>query len=539
MTNLSAPDERFTVFSDRQKIFLTIILSLANLASPLAATSYVPLLPLLSRLFSTSLEAINLSVTVYVIFQAISPSLFAPYADVHGRRPVFFITYCLFTLASLGLALNGTKSYAGLLVLRALQSLGASAVLSLSYGVVADVAIPSERGKMLGPIGAIGNLGVCIGPIVGGSIAFGSGNVKWVFWSLVIFGGAMTLATGLVFPETGRNIVGNGSTPPTGCYRTWWRALFSQEGGNDDEAIRSASNNVFVVEAPRDKAIQHRWTVLLPKNPFFGIRIIFYKDAALVLFLSSIFYATYYCIQASISVIFESTYSFNALQVGLAYLPGGLGCIIGATFTGSFMDHNYRVTANKMGHEVDKIKGDNMMDFPIERVRTRFCLHFLVLYTAAFVGYGWAAETHTHFSVCLILQAVLGLFCMLFNIVSQALLIDIFPANSSAAAATGNLARCCLTAILISVLQPGLDKMGRGWYFTLLGLLSGLGGIVIVLLIRSRGLQWRTERTKGSQDAKSPDSPRGSNTNVLDIKHSLDEIKHSQSQDVCDAEKAS
>ncbi|KFZ16944.1 hypothetical protein V501_01983 [Pseudogymnoascus sp. VKM F-4519 (FW-2642)] len=195
MTNLPAPDERFTVFTDRQKIFLTIILSLANLASPLAATSYVPLLPLLSRLFSTSLEAINLCVTVYVIFQAISTSLFAPYADVHGRRPVIFITYCLFTLASLGLALNGTKSYSGLLVLRALQSLGASTVPSLGYGIMADVAIPSERGQMLGPIGATGNLGVCIGLIVGGLIVFGSANIQWVFWALVILGGAMTLAT--------------------------------------------------------------------------------------------------------------------------------------------------------------------------------------------------------------------------------------------------------------------------------------------------------------------------------------------------------
>lgn len=130
MTDPSASNERFTVFSDRRKILLTIFLSLANLSSPLAATSYVPLLPLLSRLISTSLEAINLSATVYVIFQAISPSLFAPYADAHGRRPVFFITYCLFTLASLGLALNGTKSYAGLLVLRAPQRLCAFAVIS-------------------------------------------------------------------------------------------------------------------------------------------------------------------------------------------------------------------------------------------------------------------------------------------------------------------------------------------------------------------------------------------------------------------------
>ncbi|KFZ22758.1 hypothetical protein V502_02760 [Pseudogymnoascus sp. VKM F-4520 (FW-2644)] len=424
MTNPSTSNERFTVFSDRRKILLTIFLSLANLSSPLAATSYVPLLPLLSRLFSTSLEAINLSATVYVIFQAISPSLFAPYADAHGRRPIFFITYCLFTLASLGLALNGTKSYAGLLVLRPPQILGAFAVLS--------------------------------------------------------------------------DLWRNGSKPPTGCYRTWWRALFSREEVDDNDVIQSTSNNVVFVKVPRDKVIQQRWTVLLPKNPFFGIRIIFHKDAALVLFLSS-----YYCIQASILVIFESTYSFNALQVGLAYLPGEFGCIVGATFTGRFMNRNYRIAAKEIGYEFDKIKGNNIMDFPIERVRTRFSLHFLVLYTAAFVGYGWAAETHTHFSVCLTLQAVLELLCMLFNILSQALLIDIFPANPTVAAATGNLARCSLTAILISVLQLGLDKMSRGWYFTLLGLLSSSGGIVVVFLIRSRGLQWRTERTKGSQDAKS------------------------------------
>jgi nitrate/nitrite transporter NarK len=48
---------------------------------------------------------------------------------------------------------------------------------------------------MLGPIGAIGNLGVCIGLVVGGLIVFGSANIQWIFWALVILGGAMTLAT--------------------------------------------------------------------------------------------------------------------------------------------------------------------------------------------------------------------------------------------------------------------------------------------------------------------------------------------------------
>jgi MFS family permease len=531
-------DERFTVFSSRRRVFLTIFLSLTNLASPLAATSYVPLLPLLSRLFSTSLEAINLSVTVYVIFQAISPSLFAPYADLYGRRPVFFATYCLFTVASIGLALNGTKSYAGLLILRALQSLGASAVLSLSYGVVADVATSAERGKMLGPIGAIGNFGVCIGPIVGGTIAFGSGNVLWVFWALVIFGGGMTLSIGLVFFETGRNIVGNGSKPPEGIYKTWWASIFNRKESRSNEVFKIASNHVSVDEVVEDKSAKQHWRALLPKNPFFGIRIIFHKDAALILFLSSIFYASYYCIQASIPVIFESTYGFNALQVGLAYLPGGVGCIVGATVTGRFMDHNYKVTAEEIGHKIDKVKGDDIKNFPVERARTRLNMPLLVIYTAAFVGYGWAAETATHFSVCLVLQGVLGILCMLFNIVSQALLVDIFPDNSSAAAATGNLARCSLTAILISVLEPGLKRMGRGWYFTLLGLLSGFGGIVVVFLIRLKGLQWRKERTNKSTHVDSRNNPSGdSNNSVLRAKSPLHDIKATKSQDGLDIEK--
>lgn len=474
-----------------------------------------------------------------MIFQAISPSLFAPYADVHGRRPVFFITYCVFTLASLGLALNGTKSYAGLLILRALQSLGASAVLSLTYGVVADVAISSERGKMLGPIGAIGNLGVCIGPLVGGSIAFGSGSVLWVFWALVIFGGAMTLSIGVAFFETGRHIVGNGSQLPKGIYKTWWEALFNRRARDHDEAKQNANEAVSTDETTRGKSTKQRWKALLPKNPFFGIRILFYKDAAFVLFLSSIFYASYYCIQASIPVIFESTYGFNALQVGLTYLPGGFGCIIGATFTGRFMDHNYKITAKEIGHEIDEVKGDDIKNLPVERARTRFSLQFLIIYTAAFVGYGWAAETATHFSVCLILQGVLGILCMLFNIVSQALLVDIFPDNSSAAAATGNLCRCSLTAILISVLEPGLQRMGRGWYFTFLGLLSGFGGIVVVFFIRSKGMQWRTERTKASQVVHSPNGLSRGNDRVLETKSPLHNLEETQVRDGHDIEKAS
>lgn len=155
-----------------------------------------------------------------MVFQAISPSLFAPFSDARGRRPVLLFTYILYTFASPGLALN-KRSYAVLLVLRSLQSLGASAVLSISYGVVADICVHSERGRLIGPIIAVSNLGVCIGPVIGVWIELGSGGFQWIFWALVIFGALMTLSIGLVLPETARVLVSNGNVKVKGLHATW------------------------------------------------------------------------------------------------------------------------------------------------------------------------------------------------------------------------------------------------------------------------------------------------------------------------------
>src|SRR5271168_913246 len=152
--------EPYTVFSSRERSLIVALLGTSTLVSPLTATIYLPLLPLLSTHFRTSAQAINLTITVYIVFQALAPLFLASISDHLGRRPIYLTTFTLYTVASLGLALN-TSSYAALLVLRALQSLGGSAVLAVSYGTVADVCVPATRGKMLGPVLAASNVGTC------------------------------------------------------------------------------------------------------------------------------------------------------------------------------------------------------------------------------------------------------------------------------------------------------------------------------------------------------------------------------------------
>jgi hypothetical protein len=63
----------YTTFTRREKRLLTLLLGLATITSPLTATIYFPLLPLLREHFHTSAQAINLTLTIYIIFQALSP----------------------------------------------------------------------------------------------------------------------------------------------------------------------------------------------------------------------------------------------------------------------------------------------------------------------------------------------------------------------------------------------------------------------------------------------------------------------------------
>lgn len=113
------PPVPYTTFTPRHKRLLTVILVLTMLASPMTATIYLPVLPLLASQFGVSMQAINLTITVHIVFQASSPLLFATASDTFGRRPIYLVTYAIYTLASLGLALN-KHSYAALLALRAL-----------------------------------------------------------------------------------------------------------------------------------------------------------------------------------------------------------------------------------------------------------------------------------------------------------------------------------------------------------------------------------------------------------------------------------
>lgn len=488
----------YTTFTRNEIRLLTLLLGLATITSPLTATIYFPLLPLLRDQFHTSAQSINLTLTVYIIFQALSPAIFGPLSDSLGRRLVYLFTLSLYVIGNLGLAVN-KHSYSVLIVLRALQSLGASAAFAVSYGVVADVCVPSERGRMLGPVSMALNLGACIGPVVGGWVAYTSGSHEWVFWALVIVGAFLLLGVGTLLPETARSVVGNGSGRKRQSLwnKSWYSICKSWPQGH-----KANTSKTKIEKYPEDKdenlnrSLLKRFRI---RNPLLCLRIIFHFDTFLGLWMHGSFYTVDYSLVAAVPDIYKSIYHFNELQIGLAYLPRGAGIIIGGYCVGKVMDYNYKFTANKIGWTIDKVSGDSLINFPIEQARSRGSLWLLIISTATLVGYGWAVSKHVHVSVPLILQFTQGFWGTCFYTTYNTLLVDVFPESPSTAAAAASITRCAMAAAGVAVLQPLLDAAGRGWYFTLLGVWSGGFGAFAVWLLRKKGMQWRTRRVKKNE----------------------------------------
>ena len=115
-------------------------------------------------------------------------------ADVYGRRRMFLAGLVIFTLSSLTAGLAGSAGV--LIAARAVQGLGAALVMPAALAiVVATFTDPRERTAAIGISGAIGGLGLAIGPAVGGLISqhFHWG---WIFLINVPLG-AITLAISL------------------------------------------------------------------------------------------------------------------------------------------------------------------------------------------------------------------------------------------------------------------------------------------------------------------------------------------------------
>ncbi|MEU7830712.1 MULTISPECIES: MDR family MFS transporter [unclassified Nonomuraea] len=125
-------------------------------------------------------------VTAYLLTSTVTVPLYGRLSDQHGRKPLLLIGMSVFLLGSAlcGVAQDMTQ----LILFRALQGLGAGALLPLSIALVLELFPPEKGGaRVQGAMGGVMALSYLAGPFLGGLFT-DHASWRWAFYVNVPIG---------------------------------------------------------------------------------------------------------------------------------------------------------------------------------------------------------------------------------------------------------------------------------------------------------------------------------------------------------------
>ncbi|KAF1986299.1 MFS general substrate transporter [Aulographum hederae CBS 113979] len=419
---------------------LTVVNS--TMASGLAAGGSV----FSSYFHVTDSAELVLPTSMYLVGYFFGPLLFGPLSEQYGRRWVSLIAFALFTIFTMACAL--APNWPALIVFRLLVGIPASCPITVVGGVCADIFATSEaRGRAMAIFMASTVFGPLIGPIISGYMA--PISWRWAFWIGLIIAGVTWVP--LVFvPET------------------YGPVLLKYKA----QKLRKETDNPNIVAAIELEKhdIRHIITVVLTRP----LRMMFFEPLVLFscVYLTYV-YGVFYMFFQAFPIIYQETYGFTAGQMGLAFLPIGVGAAIAM-----FIYLGYDIVLRR-ARAAQKPWATNreMQRLPLACIGGPFIV-------ASLFWTGWTARPSVHW-ICPVLAGIfygigyLLIFMALLNHLVDA--YEIFAASAMAAAGT---MRSLGGAVLPFAARPLYEKLGVPWACSLLGFLSAVIAVVPFVFIR-------------------------------------------------------
>ncbi|PHZ11529.1 putative MFS transporter [Rhizopus microsporus ATCC 52813] len=469
----------YSVFTKNAKVAITATVSLSAFFSPFSTNIYFPALHIIQRDLHTTEQLISLTVTMYMILQGISPSFWGAMADTWGRRPVYIATFLVYSLASAGAGC--AQNYPGLLIMRMLQAVGSSSAIAVGAGTIGDISTPAERGGYMGVYSMLTQLGPLLGPFLGGLISQTLGW-RWIFWILAIMSILLWFVLVIFLPETLRSLVGDGSGYANPTLLQYWRRSFRKQ---EHDGLSTTSRF--------DSATKNRFP-----NVFQSLTYLKEKDIAVLLFYNALQYSAIYSMLTSLTKLFTETYQLNTLQIGLCYLSSGFGSSLGSFSSGRLLNWQFsRYSRSYLSTKGEGSRKNLDPEFPIEAARLNLTWIWGVAFSLFTSAYGWCLQLKVNIAVPLTMTFFMAYtssstFCAI-----NTLLVDLFPNNSAAIIASNNFTRCILGALAVFCVNPGVEFMGIGWFFTTVSLIVFVSRAILIVELKY-GPKWRLQRTERS-----------------------------------------
>lgn len=324
------------------------------------------------------------------------------------------------------------------------------------------------------------------GPVLGGLLTQGFG-FRSIFALLLALTAVALLGVIVFLPETHRDIAGDGTIRLSGINKPAIYYIKKQT-----EAYYPPQDGI----KPRKRLTLQAFT-----SP---LKWLLEKDVICLLGLGAIVYTVQSMMTASTTNLFETRYHLNELQLGLIFIPNGIGNVVGSIVNGRLLDRDMqRAEADyrraKKIPDKQQLKPKQCPDFPLERARLAKIPILVGSFVTFTAGYGVSYLSEPADTDDLITQLVMQFFMAATSAAvlntNQTSMTDLFPGNSASAVALNNLVRCSLGAVGVGVVDRLIAAVGPMPTF--------VGAAVVALLatpltlINSRwGMKWRLERQK-------------------------------------------
>lgn len=166
------------------KIIVTIGLMLGMSLAALDTTIVGTALPsIVGKLGGITLYSWVFS--AYLLTSTTTVPIYGKLADLYGRKPLFLFGTAIFLIGSA--ASGAAQSMEQLIIFRAIQGLGAGAVLPLVLTIIGDIFALKERARVQGLFSGVWGLSSIVGPAIGGVIV-DHFSWRWVFYINIPFG---------------------------------------------------------------------------------------------------------------------------------------------------------------------------------------------------------------------------------------------------------------------------------------------------------------------------------------------------------------
>lgn len=168
-------------------------------ANQLAFSANTPIIAQYAESFGVSMTAIGLTFAIYGLARLMFNIPSGSTADILGRKPALAIGGFISAISAVGCAI--APNYELFIVARFVGGVGAAFVLTGGQIVLADIATPQNRGRLMSIYQGVFLATAGLGAIPGGWLATHFGMAS-PFWASAFFGALVTIVALRYVPET-------------------------------------------------------------------------------------------------------------------------------------------------------------------------------------------------------------------------------------------------------------------------------------------------------------------------------------------------